>query len=321
MELQQGIESFIGNILNDDLRFKSFTHSTSKGSTSERNLSRFFNSKLESCEDESTCNFNVFPQVFRLIVLFQNHGFVWNGCIWKVTTDPHFKLKHDFGKGTLPGTNSKTSPKIGKVERTILILRGELLASFLFVVPNQTPQSEKEKSSKNCHTFALLARTQDGWLTYLSPITHIQRTHQFDGLYLIWTSHNQQPALLMIRNMTFLSQRWAMFLFWSTCLSIRETEIIGENGEQHAVGKETSSLYHKDHVGKLLIIQVPGSFQENFPIKIPKFAYAYAIGNKQKGYKKQHTKRLTHHSSNRVLGWHDAEALGICLQKPPVAYK
>ena len=44
----------------------------------------------------------------------------------------------------------------------------------------------------------------------------------------------------------------------SACLSIRETEIIGENGEQHAVGKETSSLHHKDHVGKLLIVQVSG---------------------------------------------------------------
>ncbi len=40
-ELQQGIESFIGNILNDDLGFESFTHSTSKGSTS----------KWERCED------------------------------------------------------------------------------------------------------------------------------------------------------------------------------------------------------------------------------------------------------------------------------
>ena len=44
----------------------------------------------------------------------------------------------------------------------------------------------------------------------------------------------------------------------SACFSIRETEIIGENGEQHAVGKETSSLHHKDHVGKLLIVQVSG---------------------------------------------------------------
>lgn len=68
----------------------------------------------------------------------------------------------------------------------------------------------------------------------------------------------------MFGKMTFLSQWWAMFLFWSTCLSIRETEIIGENGEQHAVGKETSSLHHKDHVGKLLIIQVPGTRVNKF---------------------------------------------------------
>lgn len=70
MELQQGIESFIGNILNDDLRFESFTHSTSKGSTSTEEMYRFFNhSKLESCEDE-------FLQLdgFSDYSFFQNHG-------------------------------------------------------------------------------------------------------------------------------------------------------------------------------------------------------------------------------------------------------
>lgn len=118
--------------------------------------------RLKKCTDFSTipswkavkmnfCNLKVFPTTLSFRIMD-----VSNGCIWKVTTIRRNHILNwtmILGRVHSPKQTAKRPLKRGKVERNFIdsnSFEGRAVGyPFLFVVPNQAPQSEKGEIKQN----------------------------------------------------------------------------------------------------------------------------------------------------------------------------